>query len=57
MAFTEDIWEELFKMTTGSDQLPDDYDKIEDGNEDEDKRIEKDLKHIKRCSLQTLHFN
>lgn len=53
MAFTEDIWEELFKMTTGSDQLPDDYDKIEDGNdrsrEDEDK--EKDLKHIKRCSL------
>lgn len=55
MAFTEDIWEELFKMTTGSDQLPDDYDKIEDRNErsreDEDKRIEKDLKHIKRCSL------
>lgn len=55
MAFTEDIWKGLFKMTTGSDQLPDNYDDIEDGNDrsrkDEDKRIRKDLKHIRRNSL------
>lgn len=54
-SFNEDVWKELFRMTTGSDQLPDDYDKITDGNErsreDEDERIEKDLKHIRRNSL------
>lgn len=51
MAFTEDIWEELFKMTTGSDQLPDDYGKIEDGNDRsrgiEDILIQTDLDHIR----------
>lgn len=54
-AFTEDIWKELFQMTTGSDQLPDDYDKIEDGNErsrkDEDERIQTDLNHIRNNEL------
>lgn len=54
-SFNVDVWKELFRMTTGSDQLPDDYDKITDGNErsrkDEDERIEKDLKHIRRNSL------
>lgn len=51
MAFTEDIWKDLFEMTTGSDQLPDDYGKIEDGNDRsrgrEDKLIQTDLEHIR----------
>lgn len=55
MAFTEDIWKQLFQMTTGSDQLPDDYDNIEDGNErsrkDEDERIQTDLNHIRNNEL------
>lgn len=50
-AFTKDVWKELFRMTTGSDQLLDDYDKIEVGNErsreDEDNLIQKDLDHIR----------
>lgn len=54
-SFNKNVWKELFRMTTGSDQLPDDYDKITDGNErsreDEDERIEKDLNHIRRNSL------
>lgn len=32
-AFTKNIWKEHFKITTESDQLPDDYDNMEDGNE------------------------
>lgn len=51
MAFTEDIWKELFKMTTGSDQLPDNYDNIKDGNDRsrgrEDTLIQTDLDHIR----------
>lgn len=54
-SFNEDVWKELFKMTTGSDQLPGNYDEITEGNErsrkDEDERIGKDLKHIRRNSL------
>lgn len=54
-AFTEDIWKELFRMTTESDELPDDYDKITDGNErsrkDEDERIRIDLNHIRNNTL------
>lgn len=50
-AFTKDVWKELFKMTTKSDEHLDDYDKIMDGNErsreDEDKLIQKDLDHIR----------
>lgn len=49
MTFTKDVWKELFRMTTGSDQLDDD-DKIKVGNErsreDEDNLIQKDLDHI-----------
>lgn len=32
-AFTKNILREQFKITTESDQLPDDYDNMEDGNE------------------------
>lgn len=50
MTFTKDVWKELFRMTTGSDQLLDDDDKIKVGNErsreDEDNLIQKDLDHI-----------
>lgn len=55
MAFTEDIWKQLFEMTTGSDQLPDDYDNMKDGNDrsrkDEDERIQTDLNHIRNNEL------
>lgn len=55
MTFTEYIWKQLFQMTTGSDQLPDDYDNIEDGNDrsrkDEDERIQTDLDHIRNNQL------
>lgn len=51
MAFTKDIWKGLFKMTTGSDQLPDNYDNIKDGNDrsrgTEDILVQTDLDHIR----------
>lgn len=51
MAFTEDIWKGLFKMTTGSDQLPDNYDNIKDENDrsrgTEDILVQTDLDHIR----------
>lgn len=54
-AFNENVWKELFRMTTGSDQLPGNYDEITEGNErsreDEDECIKKDLKHIRCNSL------
>lgn len=50
-AFTEDIWKGLFKRTTGSDQLPDNYDNIKDGNDRsrgrEDILVQTDLDHIR----------
>lgn len=54
-AFNKGVWKELFKRTTGSKKLPGKYDKITAGNErsrkDEDKRIRKDLKHIRDNKL------
>lgn len=54
-AFNKGVWIKLFKRTTGSKKLPGKYDKITAGNErsrkDEDKRIRKDLKHIRDNEL------
>lgn len=54
-AFNKGVWIKLFKSTTGSKKLPGQYNKITDGNErsreDEDKRIRKDLKHIRDNEL------
>lgn len=51
-AFNKGVWKNLFKMTTGSKKLPGKYNEITAGNErsrkDEDKRIRKDLKHIRK---------
>lgn len=54
-AFNKGVWKNLFKRTTGSKKLPGKYNEITAGNErsreDEDKRIRKDLKHIRDNEL------
>lgn len=54
-AFNKEVWKELLKMTTKLDEPLDDYAKINEGDErsreNEDKRIQTDLDHIRNNQL------